>query len=104
MRNEFDVCHADAEEERLARLAAMGVPMVQPEEPAPDVIEQAAKLLSMTREEFASMFEGVGDETLEQRARRIMGRVTMERLLDRGVADAPREPAMDYRGRWRFRR
>jgi|GEM_PF-6450642 len=92
------------ERERLARLAELGVPMVQPEELAPDLIEQAATLLSMTREKFESLFDDVGEETLEQRARRIVGRATMERLLDRGVADAPKEPTMDYRGRWKWRR
>lgn len=104
MRKELDVCHADAEEERLARLAAMGVPMVQREEPAPDVIEQAAKLLSMAREKFENLFEGVGEETLAERARRIVGRASVEHLLDRGMVDSPREPTMDYRGRWKFRR
>ncbi|RQS67233.1 hypothetical protein DID96_21955 [Burkholderia sp. Bp8963] len=104
MINYVDSCADDADQERLARLAQFGVPMVQPDEPKPDVTEQAAKLLNMTRDEFSGFFEGVGEETLEQRARRIVGRANLDSLLDRGIANSPKEPVMDYRGRWRFRR
>ncbi|WP_232449968.1 hypothetical protein [Burkholderia ubonensis] len=41
------------EQERLGRLAALGVPMAQPEEPEPDVIEQAARLCGMNRASLA---------------------------------------------------
>ncbi|MCA7937587.1 hypothetical protein [Burkholderia cepacia] len=41
------------EQECLGRLAALGVPMAQPEEPEPDVIEQAARLPGMNRASLA---------------------------------------------------
>jgi hypothetical protein len=69
-----------------------------------DVIERAAVLLNMTRVEFVSLFDGVGDEPLEHRGRRILGRMMLEGLLDRGIADPPREPQMNSRGRWKFTR
>ncbi|MDN7581596.1 hypothetical protein [Burkholderia orbicola] len=41
------------EQERLGRLAALGVPTAQPEEPEPDVIERAARLPGMNRASLA---------------------------------------------------
>ncbi|WP_235512846.1 hypothetical protein [Burkholderia pseudomallei] len=41
------------EQERLARLAALGVPMAQPEEPEPDVIERAVRLRGRDRVSLA---------------------------------------------------
>ncbi|MCA8210302.1 hypothetical protein [Burkholderia vietnamiensis] len=40
-------------QERLARLAALGIPIAQPEEPEPDVIDRAARLRGMNRASLA---------------------------------------------------
>jgi hypothetical protein len=83
---------------------ASGLPKVQSEKPKWDLIEQAAARMRMTRPEFIGMFEGVGDESIEQRARRIVGGgSTLLGMLDRGIADPPREPTMNARGRRKFR-
>ncbi len=41
------------EQERIARLSALGVPMARPEEPEPEVIEQASRLRGMDRASLA---------------------------------------------------
>ncbi|HDR9081968.1 TPA: hypothetical protein QDA98_004599 [Burkholderia vietnamiensis] len=97
-----------ADAERLALLASLGVPMVQPEEPEPDVIEQAAKRMNMTREMFVGFFANTGDETLEERARRILRQgprsIAGVVLRDSYVSGRRAEPTMNYRGRWKFPR
>lgn len=72
-----------------------------------DVIEQAAVALNMTRAEFVRMFDGAGDESLAQRATRIVreqerGVGMVVCLMDRGAFREPREPTMNARGKWRF--
>ncbi|HDR8949296.1 TPA: hypothetical protein QDA71_006386 [Burkholderia vietnamiensis] len=97
-----------ADAERLALLASLGVPMVQAEEPEPDVIEQAAKRMNMTPERFVGFFTNAGDETLEERARRILrqgpGSIAGVVLRDSYVSGRRTEPTMNYRGRWKFPR
>lgn len=74
-------------------------------EEKPDVIARAAEHYGMTRAAFVSMCSGVGDESLEVRARRIVREGgSFAGMLDRGITDPPREPRMDARGRWKFPR
>ncbi|KVD22361.1 hypothetical protein WI80_28710 [Burkholderia ubonensis] len=97
-----------ADAERLALLASLGVPLAQPEVPELDAIEQAAGQVNMTRAEFVSFFDGAGEETLDERARRILrrgpGSMADVVLRDDYVAGRRTAPTMNYRGRWKFPR
>ena len=66
--------------ERLDRLAALGVPMAQPEEPEPDVIEQAARLRGMNRDSLTvcAAMRGVG---IEEFARAVIRKSKRPQLL-----------------------
>lgn len=68
------------EQERLGRLAALGVPMAQQEEPEPDVIEQAARLRGMDRATFVILNAGRG-VSLEDHAREIIRKATKPQVL-----------------------
>lgn len=68
------------EQERLARLAALGIPRAQPEEPEPDVIEQAAWLRGMDRATFVILNAGRG-VSLEDHAREIIRKATKPQVL-----------------------
>lgn len=52
------------EQGRLARLAALGVPMVQPDEPGPDIVELAARIHGRDRASLvlAAEMHGVDPE------------------------------------------
>ncbi|WP_330728218.1 hypothetical protein [Burkholderia multivorans] len=59
------------EQERIARLTALGVPMVPAEEPEPDVIEQAARLRGMDRASLV-VSAAMRDVSVEDFAREVI--------------------------------
>ncbi|WP_420210827.1 hypothetical protein ACN8ZM_06880 [Burkholderia aenigmatica] len=79
------------EQERLARLAALGVPLVQPEQLATDIIEQAVRLRGMNRATFVRLSEGRGF-SLEDYAREVILKAAKpETLIDRWYIERARQ-------------